>query len=190
MLQLKGWGRRGHDRMVVGFTTTYAISTYHHWCYEFESRSGRGVQHYVIKFNILKPMLTALLIICIMFLWLFVFVCLMVFNATFNNISVISWRSVLLVEETTDLSQVTDKLYHTNKPLVEQERFTIPEHMSWPPSLVRVVQICSFLCSILSTMFVFLSFFFWPLHASHWQTLSYNCIPRPDRDSNSQHQWW
>jgi hypothetical protein len=25
----------------------------------------------------------------------------MVFNATFNNISVISWRSVLLVEETT-----------------------------------------------------------------------------------------
>jgi hypothetical protein len=44
--------------------------------------------------------------------------CLMVFNATFNNISVISWRSVLLVEETggpgenTELSQVTDKLYH------------------------------------------------------------------------------
>jgi hypothetical protein len=28
------------------------------------------------------------------------FVCLMVFNATFNNISVISWRSFLLVEET------------------------------------------------------------------------------------------
>jgi hypothetical protein len=31
--------------------------------------------------------------------WLFGF---MVFNATFNNISVISWRSVLLVEETGD----------------------------------------------------------------------------------------
>ena len=28
------------------------------------------------------------------------FVCLMVFNATFNNISVISWRSILLAEET------------------------------------------------------------------------------------------
>jgi hypothetical protein len=27
-------------------------------------------------------------------------VCFMVFNATFNNISVISWQSVLLVEET------------------------------------------------------------------------------------------
>ena len=28
----------------------YAIITYHHWCCEFESRSERGVQHYVIKF--------------------------------------------------------------------------------------------------------------------------------------------
>jgi general stress protein 26 len=41
----------------------------------------------------------------------------MVFNATFNNISVISWLSVLLVEEienpkTINLLQVTDKLYH------------------------------------------------------------------------------
>ena len=37
----------------------------------------------------------------------------MVLNATFNNnISVISLRSVLLLEKTTDLSQVTEKLYH------------------------------------------------------------------------------
>jgi hypothetical protein len=36
----------------------------------------------------------------------------MVLNATFNNILLISWRSVLLVDETTDLSQFTDKLYH------------------------------------------------------------------------------
>jgi hypothetical protein len=44
-------GCRGHDRdgMVVGFTTTYAISAYHHWCCEFESRSEWGVQHYMIK---------------------------------------------------------------------------------------------------------------------------------------------
>ena len=34
-------------------------------------------------------------------------------NVTFNNISVILWRSDLLVEEkTTDLSQVTNKCYH------------------------------------------------------------------------------
>jgi hypothetical protein len=42
---------------------------------------------------------------------------LMAFNTTFINISVISWPSVVLVEETgvpeesTDLSQVTDELY-------------------------------------------------------------------------------
>ena len=43
----------------------------------------------------------------------------MVFNATFNNISVISWRSVLLGEgsgvpgqKSTDLQLVTGKLYH------------------------------------------------------------------------------
>jgi hypothetical protein len=40
----------------------------------------------------------------------------MVFGTTFNKISVISWRSALLVEETGEpgenLSQVTDKLYH------------------------------------------------------------------------------
>jgi hypothetical protein len=42
----------------------------------------------------------------------------MVFNDTFNNTSVISWQSVLLVEKTgvpgenNDLSQVIDKLDH------------------------------------------------------------------------------
>jgi len=42
----------------------------------------------------------------------------MLLNATFNNISAISWRSVLLwrkpeyPEKTTDLSKVTDKLYY------------------------------------------------------------------------------
>jgi len=38
----------------------------------------------------------------------------MVFNVTLNNISVISWQSVLLVKDTglSDLPQITDKLYH------------------------------------------------------------------------------
>ena len=42
----------GHDRMVVGFTTTYEISAYHHLYCEFESFSGKvySIQHYVIKF--------------------------------------------------------------------------------------------------------------------------------------------
>jgi hypothetical protein len=45
-----GRGRRGRDCMIVGFTTTFTIDAYHHWCCEFESRSWRGAQHYVIKF--------------------------------------------------------------------------------------------------------------------------------------------
>ena len=36
-------GRGGRNRMVVGFTTTYAISAYYQWCCEFEVRSGRSV---------------------------------------------------------------------------------------------------------------------------------------------------
>ena len=36
----------------------------------------------------------------------------MVFNATFNNISVISWQSFLLVEETGVPVEVTDKIIH------------------------------------------------------------------------------
>jgi hypothetical protein len=35
----------------------------------------------------------------------------MVFNATFNNISAISWRSVLLVEETGVPEKITDQSY-------------------------------------------------------------------------------
>jgi hypothetical protein len=50
-----------------------------------------------------------------LFYWLIWF---MVLNTTFNNISVIYggqfywWRKLEYLEKTTDLSQVTDKLYH------------------------------------------------------------------------------
>ena len=49
----------------------------------------------------------------------------MVLNDTFNNITIILWRSVILEEETIDQPQVTDALYHNNvissTPRLEQD---------------------------------------------------------------------
>jgi hypothetical protein len=58
----------------------------------------------------------------------------MVFNATVNNISFISWLSVLLVEqnrstkETTDQSKVTDKPYHILLYRVHLTMNRLPTH--------------------------------------------------------------
>jgi hypothetical protein len=63
------------------------------------------------------PFFNAFITVTISCYYIIIGVRVMVFNATLNNISVTSW-SVLLVEETgvpektTDLSKVTDKLYH------------------------------------------------------------------------------
>jgi hypothetical protein len=82
-------GRRSHDCMVVGFTITYAICADHHWCGP-ESCSGWGAQHYVIKFchQSLDQQDNQMVGFGDM-----------MFNATFNNISVIWWWSIVLVEE-------------------------------------------------------------------------------------------
>ena len=53
----------------------------------------------------------------------------MMFNPTFNNISAISWWSVLLVEKTTERQQVTNKLDRTciehTSPWTALERTTL-----------------------------------------------------------------
>ena len=71
------------------------------------------------------------------------------------------WSKLEYPEKTTHLSQVTDKLYHTTVPLVEQELLTLPGHLSSPPvfSRVRVTR------SLVSCVFCkcCLYFFLWPL---------------------------
>ena len=51
-LLIPWWGRRGHNPMLVGFTTTYAISAYHHWYCSSNPTHGEvhSIQHYMIKF--------------------------------------------------------------------------------------------------------------------------------------------
>jgi hypothetical protein len=39
--QLEHFGRRGRDCMVVGFTTTYAITAYNHLCCELNLDQGK-----------------------------------------------------------------------------------------------------------------------------------------------------
>jgi hypothetical protein len=84
------------------------------------------------------------------------FVCLMVFNVTFNNILVISGRSVLLVEDsekTNDLSQVTDMLYHIMLHTSPWSRFELTSVVigtdcrSWccSHSLIRMSSFCELL---------------------------------------------
>jgi hypothetical protein len=46
-------------------------------------------------------------------------------------------------------------------PLVEQELLTLPNHLSSPPG--SCYSIFSFICMFCRSLFVLLSFFFWPL---------------------------
>jgi hypothetical protein len=92
-------GCRGCDHMVVGFTTTYII------CMQSVPITTKvcEILHYfvsVVKASVSLLWVPHLHLLlrhhCSVWRWLVGF---MVFNATLSNISVISWRSVLLVEE-------------------------------------------------------------------------------------------
>ena len=89
---------------------------------------------------------------------------LIVFNTTFNNITVISWRSVLLREETGENHQPARSHWKTRLTrwvqLVVQELQPLPEHPSSPPTFSGVcvsrslVFMCMF-CRLLFVLFLF-----------------------------------
>jgi hypothetical protein len=101
----------GCDRIVVGFITTYAITAYHHWSCEFEPPLmarcacdwtvlpitricfGKVIQLYSF---ILQHLNNKEILQVFIWYWVWWF---MVFNVTFNNISVISWRNEHRVED-------------------------------------------------------------------------------------------
>jgi hypothetical protein len=91
-------GHHGRDRMVDGFTTTYAISR----SVVFSKSSTNKTDHHDITEILLKVALNTIKQTNKQTnkqTKKHYFFCLMVFKATFNNISVISWWSVLLVED-------------------------------------------------------------------------------------------
>jgi hypothetical protein len=73
--------------------------------------------------------------------FVYLFVCLVVFNATFNNISgtimvavsINWWRKPEDLEKTTNLSQVTDKVYHNivHLTLIENRTHNISGDRHW-----------------------------------------------------------
>ena len=97
---------------------------------------------------------------------------LIVFNTTFNNITIISWRSVLLREETGENHQPVRSHWQTRLTrwvqLVVQELQTLPEHPSSPPTFSgarfswSLVFICMF-CRLLFVLFLFATLFFFDL---------------------------
>ena len=79
---------------------------------------------FLCKFSSISQFLRDVLLIVKLFTFNYIRVRDMVFNATFNHFSAILWLSILLVEKTTDLPHVTDKLSHnfvSSTPLHERD---------------------------------------------------------------------
>ena len=68
-----------------------------------------------------------------------VFVCLMVFNAIFKNISIISWRSVLLVEETGGLGENHRHVASHWQTLTPRSDWDLNSQHKWWSALIAYV---------------------------------------------------
>jgi hypothetical protein len=97
--------------------------------------------------------------------WLFV--CLMVFNATFNNISVILWRSVLLVGETGGHGE-------NHRPVVSH----------WQTLSHNVVHLAVKYIYLVKTVMFFIIMF---LLLITWYTVSHGHMPQVNGNSEPSH---
>jgi hypothetical protein len=111
----------GRDRMIVGFTTTYANSAYHHWRCEFEPHSWISIFKFTV---IIEHLISFITLFWVRATW-----CLTPLSTIFQL-----YRGVLWVEETGEnhRSDHWQTLSHTDNVISSKALLSIQSDISVP----------------------------------------------------------